>query len=356
MKARRIVLLWIVYGALIATPFLTRHEIPGTTISSRAGAIIIGVLIGGAWTLITWLIFQVAERLPFRRGKWVKPTIAHVGLFILCATLQAVATGVAAYIVSGGRMPRIDATLWSTGELAVIAYGTMAFVVYSLDSTRRAQTTELQLAAANAAASEAKLHALRAQLRPHFLFNALNTVAMAIRRSDRQEALAVVLDLSGLLRTALERSGTELVSVADEVDFIRQYLEIQQIRFRDRLRVTWAIEESAQDAALPSMILQPLAENAVRHGIGKKVSGGEIRIRIATADDRLHIAVEDDGPGFPAEWQPGVGLANVQTRLALHFGERATFHTSDAGAGASVRLSIPYTRMNGNAQLHTADR
>lgn len=356
MNPRRIVLLWVFYGALIATPFLTRHTLPGTDIRSSAGAVLIGVQIGLAWTLITRLLFRLADRLPFRRGQWLKPAAAHVALWILCATLQAAAFIVAALAVAGGVPNGLNEVIWSSLELAIIAYGGIAFVTFIVDSMARTQAAELHLANAQAVAAEAKLHVLRAQLQPHFLFNALNTVAMAVRRADRQEALAVVLDLSALLRTALERTGTELVSLAEEVDFIKQYLEIQQIRFRDRLHVDWEIEPAARDAAVPSMILQPLAENALRHGVGKKVRGGHIRIRIGTAQGRLNIVIEDDGPGFPADWSPGVGLANVQSRLAIHFGERATFETSSAGPGASVRLSIPYTRMNGNAQVHAAHR
>ena len=355
MKPTRSLVLWLFYSGLIALPFLTRHDITGTRIRSPAGAVLTGVLIGLAWTLITGLLFRLAARLPFRRGQSVKPTMAHIALFLLCAVLQAIASTIVAFIVAGGARPRLEEIIWSSLELAIIGYGGMAFVTFILDSTARTQAAELQLANANAAASEAKLVALRSQLQPHFLFNALNTVAMAVRRADRQEALAVVLDLSALLRTALKRTGTELVSLAEEVDFIKQYLEIEQIRFRDRLKVDWDIEPAAQDAAVPSMILQPLAENALRHGIGKKVKGGHIRVRIAVANAQLHIAIEDDGPGFPSNWTAGVGLANVQNRLALHFGERASFETS-SGPGASVRLSIPYTRMNGNAEVHAAHR
>src|SRR5688572_3586296 len=356
MNARRSVVLWLVYGAIIATPFLTRHAIPGTDIDSSAGAAVIGVLIGFAWLVITHALFLLADRLPFKRGRWARPALAHFALFLSCAAMQAMAFAVAALVVSGGSPIGVEEILWSSGELAVIAYGTIAFVTFILDQTARNQATELQLANAHAVAAEAKLHALRSQLQPHFLFNALNTVAMAVRRADRQEALAVVLDLSALLRTALKRTGTELVPLSDEVDFIKQYLEIEQIRFRDRLRIDWDVEPAAHDAAVPSMILQPLVENAVRHGIGKKKNGGHVRIRIATSNGRLNIAIEDDGPGFVGNWSAGVGLSNVQNRLALHFGERATIETSNPERGASVRLSIPYTSMNGNADVHAADR
>ena len=356
MNARRSVVLWLVYGAIIATPFLTRHAIPGTDIDSSAGAAVIGVLIGFAWLVITHALFLLADRLPFKRGRWARPALAHFALFLSCAAMQAMAFGVAALVVSGGSPIGVEEILWSSGELAVIAYGTIAFVTFILDQTARTQATELQLANAHAVAAEAKLHALRSQLQPHFLFNALNTVAMAVRRADRQEALAVVLDLSALLRTALKRTGTELVPLSDEVDFIKQYLEIEQIRFRDRLNIDWTVDAAAHDAAVPSMILQPLVENAVRHGVGRKVRGGHVRIRVATANGRLHIDVEDDGPGFPEHWNAGVGLTNVQNRVALHFGDEASLETSGAGESARVRLSIPHIRMNGDAEVHAADR
>jgi signal transduction histidine kinase len=353
MNAKQRVRLWLFYSALIALPFLTRHVMPGTRVRSWEGALLIGVLVGLVWTAVTSLVIRVTKRWPFKRGQWVKPAVAHFALLLLFGKMIAVAFSVAAWVIVGD-LPKL--LIWDGLELALITYLGTAYVVSVLDSRARTQAAELQVANAHAAAAEAKLHALRAQLQPHFLFNALNTVAMAVRRADRQEALAVVLDLSALLRTALKRTGAELVSVADEVDFIKQYLEIEQIRFRDRLVVDWTIEPRAEDAAVPSMILQPLVENALRHGIGKKVRGGHIRIRIATANGRLNIAIEDDGPGFPNGWSAGLGLANVQNRLAAHFGERAALETSSIGPGASVRLSIPYTRMNGHAEVQSAHR
>jgi two-component system LytT family sensor kinase len=355
MNRKRLALLWLFYVAVCAAPFVSNHPLPGSTVYSAPGAIVVGVLCAVVWTFATTLILRLSRRLPFRRGQRLKATVGHLAQFALCTVLNAIAFRAATTIVTGTLPTGLSEG--STGWLgSIIMYLAISLVAFILESRERAQAAELQLAHAHAVAAEAKLHALRAQLQPHFLFNALNTVAMAVRRADRQEALAVVLDLSALLRTALKRTGTELVSLAEEVDFIKQYLEIEQIRFRDRLQIDWDIETGAQDAAVPSMILQPLVENALRHGIGKKVKGGHIRIRIATANGRLNIAIEDDGPGFPDEWSAGVGLANVQNRLALHFGDRAGLETSSIGPGASVRLSIPYTRINGNAEVHATHR
>jgi signal transduction histidine kinase len=356
MNAKRSALLWLFYAALIALPYLTNHPMPGTGLNSWVGALVIGVLVGFVWLVLTGLVIATTKRYSFKRGHSVKPAIAHFAQLILFAMVTAGAFGVAAFIVAGGTPTGFEEIVWASGELAVIVYPGIAFVTFILDSSARTQAAELQLAHAHALAAEAKLHALRAQLQPHFLFNALNTVAMAVRRADRQEALAVVLDLSALLRTALKRTGTELVSLSEEVDFIKQYLEIEQIRFRDRLHIEWAIEPDTHDAAVPSMILQPIVENALRHGIGKKVRDAHLRIRILAMNGRLHIDVEDDGPGFPAEWSTGFGLTNVQHRLALHFGERSSFEIAGASPGARVRMSFPYTRMNGNAEVHSAHR
>src|SRR5688500_11382233 len=355
MNRKRLALLWLFYAAVCAAPFVVNHPLPGSTVYSAPGAIVVGVLCGVVWTFATVLILRLSRRLPFRRGQRIKASSALLAMFVVCTVLNAVAFRVATTVVTG--LVPTGSSEAATGYLgSIIMYFAITLVAFILESRERAQTAELQLAQANAAAAEARLHALRAQLQPHFLFNALNTVAMAVRRADRQEALAVVLDLSALLRTLLKRTGTELVSLSEEVDFIKQYLEIEQIRFRDRLKIDWDVEPAAHDAAVPSMILQPLVENAVRHGIGKKTGGGHIRIRIATSNGRLNIAIEDDGPGFVGNWSAGVGLSNVRNRLALHFGERATIEMSNQERGASVRLSIPYTTMNGNADVHAAHR
>jgi two-component system, LytTR family, sensor kinase len=355
MNATRLALVWVFFVAISAAPFVNNHPMPGSTVYSPAGALVVGVLSGSVWTFATVLVLRLFQRLPFRRGRRLQAAAAHLGQFVLCATLNAIAFRGATTIVTG-TLPTgfSEASIGYIGS--IIAYAAITIVAFILDSSARAQAAELQLANANAAAAEARLHALRAQLQPHFLFNALNTVAMAVRRADRQEALAVVLDLSTLLRSLLRRTGTELVSLSEEADFIKQYLAIEQIRFRDRLQVDWEIAPDALEAAVPSMILQPVIENALRHGIGKSVRGGAIRIRIATEHGQLNVAVEDDGPGFAPDWRAGVGLTNVQNRLALHFGERATLDTSTANQGSSVRLSIPYSRMNGNAQVQPTDR
>ncbi len=356
MTRKRIVILWLFFAVLNTGHYWGGHPMPATRMPSLLGAVVLGVLVATVWAAATPFIFRLAEYLPFKRGHWFKPAVAHVAHMILWGLLTRIVVEVAIGVLTGGRPEGTDGLISSTLSFWNSAYWLIAFVAVVLESRAREQAAELQAAHANAAAAEAKLHALRAQLQPHFLFNALNTVAMAVRRSDRQEALAVVLDLSALLRTALQRTGTELVSLSEEVDFIKQYLEIEQIRFRDRLQIDWEIDPAAQDAAVPSMILQPLVENALRHGIGKSVAGGHIRLRIATANGRLNIVVEDDGPGFAEQWEAGVGLSNVQNRLALHFGERARLETASDGSGARVRLSIPYTRMNGHADVLAAHR
>src|SRR5688572_12128881 len=355
MNRKRLALLWLFYAAVCAAPFVANHPLPGSAVYSGPGAIVVGVLSGAVWTFATVLILRLSRRLPFRRGQRWKATVAHLAQFVLCVVLNAIAFRVATTVVTG--IVPTGSSEAATGYLgSIIMYVAITLVAFILESRERAQTAELQLAQANAAAAEARLHALRAQLQPHFLFNALNTVAMAVRRADRQEALAVVLDLSTLLRTILRRSDTELVRLDEELEFIERYLDIEKIRFRRDLHTEWQIDSHARNAAIPAIILQPLVENALRHGVQKNAQASRIRFSATARNGTLDIAIEDDGPGFAEQWREGVGIANVRNRLALLFAARAHLHIERTQQGASVRLLLPFTELPKDGEVQSTDR
>jgi LytS/YehU family sensor histidine kinase len=131
------------------------------------------------------------------------------------------------------------------------------------------------------------------------------------------------------------------VPLSEELEFVQRYLAIEQIRFRDRLNVVWNVEPDAGTLAVPRFLLQPIIENALHHGIGRKADAGVLEIRAGVADGRLAVSICDDGPGFPEDWTEGVGLRNVRARLMLHYGPEATLRTSNRARGAAVELSIP---------------
>jgi len=189
---------------------------------------------------------------------------------------------------------------------------------------------------------QSQLQALRSQLNPHFLFNTLNSVAELVHENPLL-AERMILRLAELLRSVLQSPASLDASLADEIDFIKGYLEIEQMRLGERLRVTWEIAPEALPARVPPLILQPLVENAVRHGIAASTHGGMLSIRAACLDGFLDLQVRDNGPGLPAApngHRAGVGLANTRSRLQRLYGARQQFELID-DHGVTVNLRIP---------------
>jgi signal transduction histidine kinase len=186
----------------------------------------------------------------------------------------------------------------------------------------------------------ARLSALQAQMHPHFLFNALNTVA-ALTRSNPRVAESTVEHLAEVLRTTLERSQQSRTTLAEEVRFVRAYLAVEAQRFGDRLRVEWAIDPDAEPLEVPPFVLQPIVENALKHGIGSRAHGGRIRISAEPAADHLRLTVEDDGEGFDRRSQDGTGLGNLRERLAALYGKAAMLTVHPVPSGARVSVDLP---------------
>jgi LytS/YehU family sensor histidine kinase len=196
-------------------------------------------------------------------------------------------------------------------------------------------------------ATEAELRALRAQVNPHFLFNALTTIGYLIQTAP-DRAFDTLMRLTALLRGVLRRSEGEFATLGEEIELIESYLNIERARFEDRLRVTIDAPDSLRSLRIPALLVQPLVENAIKHGISPSRAGGEVVIsaRIAPGD-RLLISVRDTGLGASeqaliAGRKRGVGLSNVERRLKTHYGDQASFSVRSApGVGTKVELSLP---------------
>jgi two-component system, LytTR family, sensor kinase len=193
---------------------------------------------------------------------------------------------------------------------------------------------------------DAELSALRMELNPHFLFNTLHSVAGLIRRGDGDRAVDVLADLGDLLRTTLDSSRRPEVPLAEELALIERYLAIEGVRFADRLEVRIDVEPEARAAAVPSMILQPLVENALRHGVARRTGPGRVEISAARQGERLCLAVGDSGPGFAdagGTGISGVGLRNTASRLRARYGERADLQVGASPlGGAAVSIRVPF--------------
>jgi signal transduction histidine kinase len=225
----------------------------------------------------------------------------------------------------------------------VCLYGLVAGASYTIRSQRRLREERLNALRAEAAASRAQLGALRAQLNPHFLFNALHSLAALVRR-DPEHAEEALERLGGLLRYALDEAG-ERVPLEREWDFVRDYLRLEQLRLGDRLRVETSCDAEARGALVPPFTLQPLVENAIRHGVARVPAGGRVTVAVRVRDERLTLRVEDDGPGCaPSEWTggTGLGLRSLRERLAASYGGTARFEVSTSpGAGFQATVELP---------------
>jgi LytS/YehU family sensor histidine kinase len=196
------------------------------------------------------------------------------------------------------------------------------------------------------------------QLQPHFLFNALNTVAMLVRQGESQTAVRMLARLSDLLRALLDESGGQEVSLEEELDLLARYMEIEQVRFADRLTFRTEVTDDARGALVPAFLLQPLAENAVRHGIARTAAAAAIELRADRADGELRMCLHNDGPPLPADWSMDgyarIGLRNTAARLHHLYGAAGTLEVGNAAAGGvEVRITIPYhTRSALAARTH----
>jgi LytS/YehU family sensor histidine kinase len=204
---------------------------------------------------------------------------------------------------------------------------------------------------AEAAAHRAQLEALRYQINPHFLFNALNAVSTLVTEGRNDEAARMVSRVSDFLRLTLTAPVRDEVALADEIDYVRQYLDIERVRFGDRLRMEVDVAADAWEAAVPSFVLQPLIENAVRHAIAAREAGGTIVIEAKRAGALLRVAIIDDGPGVREESRSNgngrIGLANTRDRLREMYGDRGRLElTNGNGGGTRATVEIPFRHPN----------
>ncbi len=298
---------------------------------------------GGDWLIyavLTPFVFLLGRRFPLRRGRLVRHTLVHLGgSIVLCAAWAA-----------GGTVLRHALRLAGQGNVALEFAGwfftSLPFgvaVYFAVLGVEHAVFYLTQTTVLSGRLADARLGALRMQLQPHFLFNSLNAITVIVRDRDTEAATRMLEVLGEMLHRVMRPDRPQEVPLAEELTFVRQYLAIEQIRFSDRLRPEVEIDPDVVGAAVPDFILQPLVENALRHGLAKKTSATMVRIEARRQGADLVLSVTDDGPGPGAEMHEGVGLGNTRERLSALYGARASLTlapTPTRGAVATVR--IPY--------------
>jgi signal transduction histidine kinase len=306
-----------------------------------------------AWAVLVPAILWLARRYPFERHTWGRGVAAHVPGVLVFTVAHAVLATSCRFLTRWAFEGPSDEAFWGVlrsqyffnFDFSMMTYWFLVGLSHAVDYRRESAQRALTAAHLEARLAEASLQALQRQLHPHFLFNTLHTISALIDR-DARAADAMLARLSDLLRLTLQRIGTQQLQLKEELDFIEKYLEIEHTRFGDRLRVVFDVDPALLDAAVPSLVLQPLVENALRHGIAPKVGGGRIDILARRDGTHLTLIVRDDGYGVPSDeleaLNEGVGVSNTRSRLALLYGDRHRFEfRTPPGGGLEVTVMIP---------------
>jgi len=320
--------------------------------------------LSGHWVsaLLTPLFLALSWRCPMDRPHWrryVPRMVAIAAMFAaidnaLCLTIKLALDR----LVSEDLVPEISYPSWVAKLYikTIFDYAQVAAVGWAIHYQHESRQRSVRTSQLEARLAQAQLEVLRMQLQPHFLFNTLNAIAALMHR-DIPGAERMLARLSDLLRHSLQNGAAQQVPLKEELAFLERYLDIERIRFQDRLTVERSIEPGTLDALVPNLVLQPLVENAIRYGVAPRAAGGRVGLAARRVADELELSVSDDGPGFAPDSASGpqgfgVGLANTRARLAQLYGAAGRLEQgSGPGGGACVRLRLPF-RLDGGEQSH----
>ena len=326
---------------------------------------------------LTPVIIWLGRRFPIERKVWARRAGLHLLFSLAFSVVElAIHSAVILWFVLIPALPKSYAATYLA--LVGIAFNQNVATYWFIlgagrairlyreyqEQQKLALRLELNSAELRTQLARAQMSALKAQLRPHFLFNTLNAVMVLVRQQRTHEAEETLARLSDLLRSVLEDVEAQEVPLWRELEFARLYLASEQVRFQDRLRTNVSVEPELLDAAVPHMLLQPIVENAIRHGIGRLSAAGKIDISAQRSGDLLRIEVRDDGPGIaqePASGPGHIGLANTRPRLRQLFGDAAILTLENATpTGAVATIVLPYRRASveettDRMEAHAAD-
>ena len=308
------------------------------------------------WMLFVPVAWWTVRRFPLDRQHWKKRIWIYlasgvaVGLAYL--VLNHIKTSLVHILVTGTPFPNLFSlgTGYVLGglEFHLLVYSAMLGVAHAFEYHARYRDHQLRSSLLTAQLTQAQLEVLRVQLNPHFLFNTLNAISALMHR-DVDAADSMLIQLSDFLRLTLDQGAEQEIPLASEINMLERYVAIEKTRFGDRLQVNFDIEDEVQDALVPSLLLQPLVENAIRHGIAVRSAPGEISIRARSQfPSRIELQVVDNGPGITGDpskaLRPGVGLHNSMARVEQLYGENQRFEISNhpRTGGVEVLISFPF--------------
>lgn len=315
----------------------------------------LGVLM--PWAFLAPLVLSWGRRVRIDRLGLGRFLAAHLlGMLLVFMPYWAFRRGVAfvwAGFASGWNAALLEGLLPTRHNLlnsflsVPLAYFLILLGSEAMSHAQARREEEVQAERLAGQLAEARLALLQRQVHPHFLFNALQAISTLLHR-DPATADALLMRLSALLRAMLENASGQTLSLKTELELTRRYLEIEQARFGDRLLVTWSVDEALLETPVPSLVVLPLVENAIRHGLSPKVGPGRLTVAAGAEGASLVVTVKDDGLGAAAPLQPGVGIANTRERLEALYGERASLEIETArGAGFCARVRVPLAEVPG---------
>ncbi|HEY7354226.1 MAG TPA: histidine kinase [Terriglobales bacterium] len=301
----------------------------------------------------TPVILDLARRFPLARFHSATTWAAHISAwFAICVVSSIWVAGFERLLDPwnnpggpGSYFDRVEYRFFGGLVSYFVLYGAILGVGHALDSSDRLAREQTQTARLSEQLSRAQLNALRRQIEPHFLFNTLNAIAGLVRERRNEEGVSMIAQLSDFLRRTIEDSNRQEVPLSEEIDYLQRYLAIQKVRFADRLRVDFQVPEDLMLSQVPSLVLQPVVENAIKHGIAKQVQGGRIRISASRSNGMVSLKVYNDGPALRASDKPtaGIGILNLRTRLENLYGTKFELTLRDElPHGVEACVSLPF--------------
>ena len=304
------------------------------------------LVVWGGWPLVAPVVFALARRYRFSRHEWQRALLVHLpaSLVVTTAHIVFVASGRFAlqtlWGVQASWTGNVYDAFFRTLDFEMPVYWALVGLQHALDYHRELRERELGAAQLETRLVAAQLDTLKHQLHPHFLFNTLHAISALVHR-DPEKADAMIERLSDLLRITLDKVGVQEVRLREELDYLKAYLDIEQVHFGDRLQIDYQIDPATYDALVPNLILQPLAENAIRHGLEPQARKGRLTIESTRDRDTLTLAIRDSGRGLGAG-RAGVGLSNTRTRLAKLYRDAARLElAANHGGGTVATVTLP---------------
>jgi two-component system, LytTR family, sensor kinase len=344
-------LIWTAVGLFFASysPLWGRHAFKAPV--SWDEAVVTNLTFYYIWACIAPLVLWLGRRFRFEHSLWFSSLVVHIPTSVAVSAAQLFIAEIVTQSLSPEPLKLYDAfreiqrTVAVYFHINLLTYWAILGVGYSREYYRKFRDREMRAVQLQSQLTQAQLQALKMQLHPHFLFNTFNTISSLMHQSV-DEADRVLAVLGDLLRYSLQNVGVQEVPLSEELEFLKQYLEIEHARFGDRLRVKFDVDPDVLDKNVPNLILQPLVENSIRYAVAPRANGGSIEIAAKRNDRTMQIDIIDDGPGLPVgftlQTSKGIGLKNSSVRMEQLYGQEQEFKlTNRSPNGLQITIILP---------------